>query len=93
MVRFADLSEDILLEVFFYLDPADLFAVSCLNVGRLKKLVDYCLSGETESLLITGSECFTHTHLDDRLRIHSNWINGNYKVCSTNRVLCLTRPN
>lgn len=83
MLLLTDLIEDVLLHVFSYFDPADLYAVLCLNVDRLTTLVNFSIKGRIPTLLITGSDCFARTNpikcVKDRLRIHSNWIYGNFQ--------------
>lgn len=83
MLSFEDLIEDVLLHVFSYLDPADLFSIQCLNVDKLSSVVQQSLKRCSGTMLITGHDCFPGLDPiecnDDRLRIHYNWLKGHFQ--------------
>lgn len=83
MLVFTDLIDDVLLHIFSFLDPADLYTLSSFNVERFNSLVKWTMQGRVDSLLITGSSCFPGTNPitndKERLRVHANWIYGNFQ--------------
>lgn len=80
MVLFVDLIEDVLLHIFSFLDPVDLYTVWGLKEEKLSPIVRVSLRRCCGSLLITGKECFPGFESIDgeinRLRIHSHWVRG-----------------
>lgn len=84
MVAFVNLIEDVLLHIFSFLDPVDLYAISCLEEETLDSALALALNRASRTMLVTGSECFPGMnrieHNEDRLRIHHNWVKGQFQA-------------
>lgn len=81
-LQLEDLIGDALLQIFEYLDPADLHSLQCTGVENFA--IDSCLKRHSDRMLITGSKCFPDHNFvgtsEDRLRIHYQWLRGDLQV-------------
>lgn len=84
-MNFLDLIEDVLLHIFDLLDPHSLYSIRCLEVEKLTCLVDLSMKKRIDTVLMTGRDCFSHAEQGntiesdgERLRIHSNWVGGQF---------------
>lgn len=87
-MEFVNLIEDVLLHIFSFLDPVDLYSIQCLDVHKLTQLVEFTMKRCSGSILMTGNKCFSTTNNtpiadQDRLRVHSNWINGKFTTITS----------
>lgn len=91
------LNNDVLLHIFSYLDPADLYTLRYVHPKRFLHLVHFSLRKRFKTMLLTGSECFPGLKCDlsedDRLRIHSNWLKKNVqtKILEEDPMKCVDR--
>lgn len=87
-MEFVNLIEDVLLHIFSFLDPADLYSIQCLEVIKLTHIVDFIMKRCSGSMLMSGRNCFPTTNNNpiankDRLRLHYNWINGKFTTMTS----------